>query len=100
MANRHVTQATNIGRAERDAPREMVHVRMTRPEGSPIAEFEMPMTDAIKLFLDKTVFKDVGSLTEEPNAKLAASLEEAANISPRFSTAQELFDALDRRGQT
>ena len=82
-----------------DGP-EMVYIRMSHPKGSPIAEFEMPMTDAIRLFLDAHVFKQVDAIGREPNARLAASLDEAARLGPRFATAQELFDALEKRRRT
>ena len=82
-----------------DVP-EMIHVRMTHPEGAPIAEFDMPMTDAIKLFLHDKVFRQVDTVDREPNARLAAALDEAATLKPRFANARELFDALEERGRT
>jgi hypothetical protein len=76
---------------------EMLIVRISVPdEDQLVAEFRISAKDVVTLFLDKAVFAPAKSRNDAPNKKLAASLLEAKQITPRFTTAKELFNGLEK----
>jgi|GEM_PF-2791380 len=76
---------------------DMLTIRVSLPGGDKlIAEFKMSATDAVALFLDKAIFNPSKQVDHAPNKKLAISLSEAKNITPRFTTAKDLFDGLEK----
>jgi hypothetical protein len=76
---------------------DMLTIRVSLSGGDKlIAEFKISATDAVALFLDKAVFNPSKQVDRAPNKKLATSLSEAKHITPRFTTAKELFDGLEK----
>ena len=79
----------------------VVHVTVSDPKDRKevYAEFELSVSDTVVSALDTTMQGRRDLSGSEPNARLAAALEEAKHIKPRFKSAQELFDALEKEGR-
>ena len=79
----------------------IVHVTVSDPadHAATYAEFELPVSESVMSALDSYLRAQPEPLSREPNARLAAALEESQHIKPRFKSAQELFDALEKEGQ-
>lgn len=79
----------------------IVHVTVSEPgdPGAKYAEFEIPVSDFVMVALDSFLKIQAKASPPEPSERLAAALEESKRIEPRFSSAQELFDALEKEGQ-
>ena len=78
----------------------VVHVSVSDPtDRKTFAVFELSR-DSLVSVMDSYLQTHPEPVSREPNARLAAALKEAKHIKPRFTSAQELFDALEKEGQS
>jgi hypothetical protein len=103
-SSRHASQDAAVGAAKELHVDQVVEVRLSYPDetnGRVIAEFQVTLTEAFKLFLDKKLVvakPQAGRRSPTPRLRRAIANTEKI-VTPRFSSADELFASLEKRGK-